>query len=375
MSANTFAGYIVANAAGLTEETFTGLSEHFVTMFGGDTTAEEYQTVLDGFFEGAEALVDEAVAAPAAKAPGKGKGKGKGKAPAAAVEAGDGSVVLVLNYTVDANGNAKSHAIFGDTESHKVLLNKLNTDWKGYPAVVKYNPRLRFGPGWIVLVPDRVNEVTEMFDANSIVYETKEAADYEAEVHPPKGKGTASKATGKGKAPKGGVAPVAKGKGAAAKGGAVAKGKGGVAPVAGKGKGKTGATAPVAGKGKGGAPKAPPPAVRPTMKLVANEWGNVAEPEHGIVFYKLPVGAGGREVAIAVGVQNFEEMEASGIASVLPLDDENVAICEAKEWRYINDEIMSILETKLPEKYTELAPMMGWVVEEGVEEETAAEDE
>lgn len=101
-----------------------------------------------------------------------------------------------------------------------------------------------------------------------------------------------------------------------------------------------------------------------------NAWGNSEESETGIIFVKLPVGTGGREVPVAVGVQDTEaEEDATGLVSVLPLTEEMIATCDEQKWRYLTDEYMDILTEQEHEMAGELAAVRARGGEADVEEE------
>lgn len=117
-----------------------------------------------------------------------------------------------------------------------------------------------------------------------------------------------------------------------------------------------------------GGDDAPKPKSKTSKKAVAkaqvptgpvaqeNAWGNSEESETGIIFVKLPVGTGGREVPVAVGVQDTEaEEDTTGLASVLPLTEEMIATCDEQKWRYLTDEYMDILTEQEHEMAGELA--------------------
>lgn len=115
-----------------------------------------------------------------------------------------------------------------------------------------------------------------------------------------------------------------------------------------------------------GGEDAPKPKSKSSKKAVAkaaagpvaqeNAWGNSEETETGIIFVKLPVGTGGREVPVAVGVQDTEaEEDAAGLASVMPLTEEMIATCEEQKWRYLTDEYMDMLTEQEHELAGELA--------------------
>ena len=87
-----------------------------------------------------------------------------------------------------------------------------------------------------------------------------------------------------------------------------------------------------------------------------NAWGNSEEPDSGLIFVMLPVGTGGRQVPVAVGIQNAEAAEdAMGLASVLPLTEDMIEECNKQKWRFLSDEYMATLEELGHEMYGELA--------------------
>lgn len=113
---------------------------------------------------------------------------------------------------------------------------------------------------------------------------------------------------------------------------------------------------------------APKKEVKPSGPVAQeNAWGNSEEPDSGLIFVALPVGTGGRQVPVAVGIQNTEAPEdATGLASVLPLTDEMIEECNKQKWRFLSDEYMATLEELGHELYGELAEVRA----RGGEEET-----
>ena len=149
-----------------------------------------------------------------------------------------------------------------------------------------------------------------------------------------------------------------------------AKGKEAPAP-------KKGAKASAPAKGK--AKAAPKGKAQEGAKLIAkkNDHGNYEEEETGVVFVEAPVGTGGRPVKIAVGVQN-PDSEETGLASVNPLDEEMVAECEKRKWRYLTDDMMKTIAKKDAELHEQLIALRGEATGEEVKgegEEEVEEDE
>lgn len=273
----------------------------------------------------------------------------KGKKDLAAEEEIDvsalGEFVIILNY------GPKSHALFGETAVIKPKLMKYNKDNK--PPLFGYNPKLKLDgedtPGWTIRDKDRLEEAKAFFDELGITYEEKE----------------------KPKKEKAGKEPAAKAKTTKAKAGDTAKPKAAAA---------TKPKAPAPAKKAAAAEKAP------TLKAKENAWGNSEDMDTGIVFMKLPVGTSNRNLSIAVGMQDAESDE-KGLASVVPLTDEQKAECEEKKWKVLSDEMMAMLKTKEKKLYKELAEMLerapaeaeeeaeGDAEEEAEEEEDEAEED
>lgn len=334
---------------------------------GVELDQAHYEAVLNAYFGGEAPPAKPAAAKGGAKAGGKAASKAAPKAgaktapkagaktapkagakPAAKPsEAAAGEIVIVLN-----NG-PKSHTIFGDVDS---IADKLNEFNKTNTKLFAYNKNLAYGPGWNIVDKDRLSEATDLFDAEGITYRTVEKKDYAAEI-------------GKGSAPAKAGAPKSKAQ-------TTAKPPAKPAP---KPPAKPSAPAKPAA-GTKAAPTKPAATKAAVVKAQLNGWGNHEESETGIIFMDLPVGAAGRKVKVAVGIQDADADESvKGLDSVLPLDDELAATCEANSWRILNDEAMSLVEKKDKTLHAKLQEMRSKVVEvdENQEEtvEEAAEEE
>jgi len=102
--------------------------------------------------------------------------------------------------------------------------------------------------------------------------------------------------------------------------------------------------------------KAPPKSKKTTAKplpAVKNAHGNHEEHDTGFVFEKLPIGPGGTDVSVAVGIQN-PDSEEMGIDSLTPLDDEMIEQCNEKVWRYLTDDMLPAVKAVDEELYEKL---------------------
>ncbi len=366
----TFAEYLVANAAGLAEDTFETLAESLAAAITGKATAEKVQTALDAWAAELEPIVDEPT--PAGKGKGKGKGRPPGKGKGKAAKAEYGEVVIVTDCPTKG-GQKTFQCLFGATQAIKEELQGLNVD--GYAKLMTYNGNFEFGAGWRISDDDRIEELTDLLDSledQGVTYRTLTAEEYSEEV---RGKPLPAKA-GKGKG-KGAKAPPPKGKGKVPKTPAPkapAKGKGKTAKVPGKapkapakGKGKTAKVpgkAPAKGKGKASAGKA-----------IVNDWENNEHVDTGIVFVMLPVGVSGRPVSIAVGKQDTDSKE-TGLASVVALDDDDLAVCKKNKFRPLTEDILAKIEEADADLHAELEPLLpGADADEVGEEDGEAGDE
>ena len=111
-------------------------------------------------------------------------------------------------------------------------------------------------------------------------------------------------------------------------------------------------------KGKEEPKKKPKKEDRTTgIQAKINAWGNYEELDSGIIFQQLPVGAQGRKINVAIGIQdsNAEESE-QGLESVLPLTNEIVEEYGEK-YKMLNDEMMALLEKKDPGLHAKLVDL------------------
>ena len=329
------------------------LTEHLTkcTEEAGDE-ALDLANAVQTFFDAApvsKAGAKKNTKAPAKAAPAKPAKAAAKKTAAKAPESDSDEIVVVLNY------GPKSHALFGATEANKDKLMSLNPargDKSGNKKLVGYNQNLAFGPGWTVIDKERLSEVTDLLTAESIPFREIERKEYETET------GLGSRAKTAATKPKAAPAkaPAPKTKAAAPKAPAT-KAKANTAPA------KTAAPKSKAGEA-------------PKIVAQKNSWNNLEEAETGIIFLELPVGVAGRNVSVAIGVQDPDaETTVKGLASVLPLSEENVAECENNKWRVLTDEIMATVEKKNKTLHKKLVEMRERVVEEGEAEEEVVEDE
>lgn len=324
-------------------------------------------------------------------------------------------VIIVLNY------GPKSHAIFGaDTKGVKDGLMALNTP--GKKDVVSFNSKLDFGAGWVITNKTKLATVQDFLDENEIshteierdAFVSGEAPSVESAPSAPKKK--ASK-TAKTSAPKAKVASKTAPKVAAKKAKtspvmeenpeeeatdlqsmtlqqlkAIAK-EAGITTTGTKDvliqriekhrTGETSSKTKTSSKSKSkavekktkAAPKAKAVADGP-IKVVARKNGNenFVEEETGLVFLEAPVGSGGRKVKLAVGVQNTESEEI-GLASVFPLDEDMIAICEERKWQYLTDDMMEIIAKKDADLHEQLTSLVQGSSTKNDEEENEGSNE
>ena len=235
-----------------------------------------------------------------------------------------------------------THALLGETKEIKDKLLELNKGKKG--KLVRYNAKLQFGPGWIILDKERFSEVEKMFKANNITFRKEDRKAYEKEIKAILGgkkdsEDAASSSESEDEKPKK----------AASKAPKAATSK---APP------KT----EVEPKKEDDKP-APKSKAETTLHTKANKWGNQEEPQTGVIFLQLPVGVAGRKVAVAIGTQDSDSTE-KGLASVLPLDEEVQEECADKKWRTLTDEMMAALSKSDKKLYAELKKILEKEVDE-----------
>lgn len=91
------------------------------------------------------------------------------------------------------------------------------------------------------------------------------------------------------------------------------------------------------------------------LELEKNAWGNMEEENTLISFHKLPVGAKGKEVYVAVGYQDQDEPKSKkGISSLLPLTTDLEEVCQEKEWKYLTEDMLSKISDKELKKQLKL---------------------
>lgn len=276
-------------------------------------------------------------------------------------------VIIVLNY------GPKSHAIFGaDTKGVKDGLMALNTP--GKKDAVSFNSKLDFGAGWVITNKTKLGIIQEFLDENEISHtEIERDAFVSGETPPAAPKKTVKVAKTK-SAPKKTKSSVVEEEEASDLQSmtlqqlkAIAK-EAEITTTGTKdvliqriekhraGETKTSSKAKTKAVGKK-TPKAKAVADGP-IKVIArkNDNGNFVEEETGLVFLEAPVGSGGRKVKLAIGVQNAESEEI-GLASVLPLDEDMIAICEERKWQYLTDDMMEIIAKKDADLHEQLASL------------------
>jgi SAP domain len=298
----------------------------------------------------------------------------------------DEGIVIVTDYS------ARSAALFGNTKSVWDDLKELNGEKK---KVVTFNSKLAFGPG-IVVTGKYLKEVKEVLDEKEIEYEEKERDQYEKEFKgesPEKeskttSKTKAAKTTSKTKATDYKKMTIKLLKEELMKRGLKTTGKkdelmerleksdsGSTEKKSTeKKKGTTPKKAKEPAKGK----KMPASKSAPKLKAKQNEWGNFEDEETGIVFLKLPVGKDGRDMSVAIGVQNTE-VDGQGLETVLPIDDDVIEECKTQKFKMFNESMLKTLKKNDREKYDEI---QAWLEstkededEDGEEEEEDGEEE
>lgn len=293
-------------------------------------------------------------------------------------------ISIVLNYS------PKTHAISGNTKEIKDKLMALNENGK---KLVSYNANLSFGPGWVVMDKERLSEITDMFEENGIEFRQVEKDGKSVSRKTVEPKKTATKSVASKKVPpkeesdnddndeeedvdyssltlvqlksllKDKKLPVSGKKDelverltaaekskASTKTKTVSKAKTSAKPAS-----KT--TKKVATDSiKGVAPPKSKSAAPKKLTAKKNDHGNYEEADTGIIFVELPVGADGKKINVAVGIQNPDSDE-MGIESVNPLDSDMITECKDKSWRYLTNDMIKIVKKVDEEMYEKLVEL------------------
>jgi hypothetical protein len=93
-----------------------------------------------------------------------------------------GKVVLVLNY-LGNSGKSSAHALFGDFSK---TYSKFKDSFLKTSTFTSYNPGLKFGPGWVIKIKTKLDEVKKALKKEGIKFREVEYADYLKEVSSPK---------------------------------------------------------------------------------------------------------------------------------------------------------------------------------------------
>lgn len=280
---------------------------------------------------------------------------------------GKTEVVVILDYS------DKENAIFGDfVKAYNSFKDKYLKDNHWF----RYHNKLVFGAGWRMLDKTKMPELRKAFKAANIPFREVTRKDYEKEsssgkstpnieevsdneetVSPPKvvqtvAKKEAAKPEVKSIPPKKGVKEAPKVD---------------VKPE------------PVKPLAKKGAKVVDEPAPE-KRKILRNGFGNFEEAETGLVFIKLPVGAGGKLVNVCVGYQNPEpEKGETGNETIFALTKEHIDAAIAGSHKILDDEMIEKVREKGEdeEKYKELADQLDDISVRGIdaEDELADDDE
>jgi hypothetical protein len=260
-----------------------------------------------------------------------------------------------------------SVVLAGETKDIKDHLNSLNPPSNGKKAVEKkvvYIPSSPVGPCWVLLDNSCMSSIKNKLKEKKLSLKECSTEEYNESQTDTKPKDTAVK--GKNKAPTTTAPANTKGKGKAQPASTVVdtKGKGKAQPastvVDTKGKGKA-QTTTVDTKGKGKAQTTTAPQKGKRHEVSKNAWDNNEDPDSGIVFVELPVGANGVKVPVAVGTQkkNARKNE-KGLKTVVALTKENKKVCEEKKWRVLDQSMLA--KIKNPPLVAELKTLL--IVEE-----------
>lgn len=292
----------------------------------------------------------------------------------------DKGIVIVTDYS------AKSAALFGDTKSVWEDLKELNGEKK---KVVTFNSKLSFGPG-IVVTGKYLKEVKEVLDEKEIEYEEKKKADYEKEFkgdesEEKESKTKAKKPSSKSKTTDKSTKSSSKTKAVdykkmtikllkeeLMKRGLKTTGKkdelierlekSDLGSTEKKKRPSKKAKEPAKGK------KMPASKSAPKLKAKQNEWGNFEDEETGIVFLKLPVGKDGKDMSVAIGVQNTE-VDGQGLETVLPIDEDVIEECKTQKFKMFNESMLKALKKNDREKYEEIKSWLESAAKEDGEED------
>lgn len=253
------------------------------------------------------------------------------------------TIILCLNY------GPKSHALFGDFDRYKSFTRNFlsKTSW------IKPGNRLAFGPGWVIMDRSRIQELTRALDKGRIKYRKIERSDYEKEIRknkyveedPEETEPESQSEEPKVRNEKREVKKEAE-------------------PEVRKEKVET----------KEEPPKKKQEEVKPKKKVSKNDRGNSEEPETGFVFVRLPVGKDGKLVPVAIGYQS--DRPGHGLESVFPFVKNQEEECASRNWKYLNENILDILEENKPSLFRKYKAFMEKKSEEEEEEESGrTEDE
>lgn len=221
----------------------------------------------------------------------------------------DGKVTIVLNYS------DKTHAVFGDTKPHRKNLMDLNRPKK----FLSFNPRLAYGPGWVIMDKSRVDDVVNCLTVAGLEISTIDRSEIDG------------------------------------------------VPV------ETAETDPSPPEDEQVVPEPEPePEPEPIKKRrsslksasgsstddTINDFGNCYDEKVKAVYCRLPIGVGGRNVKVVVGLQDFESEE-TGLASVIPLDEKTKKLCTRYKMKTLATEIekLDLLAESDPEIYQQLSDL------------------
>jgi len=330
-----------------------------------------------------------------------------------AVENYKSQTTLPDGITVLLNYSPKTHAIFGNTKEIKDKLMALNETGK---KLVSYNANLFYGPGWIIMDPKRLSEVTDMFEENDIAYTQVEKDDSQSgklvlkteskKVEKPVTKKAVGKATKKVTEDveeaddednevdystmslqqlktllKERILPVTgkkdelveRLKGNSTEDTEEPKEEKSPKKVTSKTSSKTSKTPPKTKTTTKPTPKAKAKKTEDSIKgkplpksknanagkaksATLNSFGNHEDEDTCFIFHQLPIGANGSDVAVVIGVQNTESEE-TGIDSVTPLDDDMIEECTKHKFRHLTDETVKLVKKRDEDIYEKLVAL------------------
>lgn len=284
---------------------------------------------------------------------------------------GRSEVVVVTDYT------PKEHAVFGDfVKTHNQFKDKYLKDHGWF----QYNAKLAFGAGWRMMDKTKLPELRKALKAANIPFREISRDDFTKELtkksnpsdvseisedgHEPEQKNTkstkvAQKAPPKTEAKKPENKPPTK-------------------PEA-KPSAKSTKTEPE----KKPATKAPQNTAKP--KITKNSYGNFEEEGTGLVFVKLPVGAGGKLMNVCVGYQYPAEKGEKGNATIYALTDEHIEAAAKNSHKILDDDMIEKVRESDPQLAEELSDITIRGIDElgdedddeelGEEEEDEVDDE